>query len=217
MTSKEYQFRIHFWLFILMPYNLINYPLITYSMSVKQNFRSSWKSLFHILLVTITIMLAAYAYLLWYSYRANTQTLASKNKQIVATQKIIESKWAEENFIKLELARNIENNEENINWKSYVEQIISIVQEIKSTNYVWSNAITLSDLNIDKNHLTLKWKVTNLILLYHSVPEKNYKSLIDRFSELEFINSLKIQEYKKVWNLIEFSLDADISLENAKF
>ncbi len=151
------------------------------------------------------------------SYRWRTQTLVKKQEQIAATQKIVESKGSEENFIKLALAREITKDNTKIPWAEHIKSLINIIQEVQDTDYVGSNVIELSDLSIDDNHLTLEWSVSNLILLYHSVPEKNYKSLIDRFNELDFITTLEIREYKKIGDRINFSLDADISLQNANY
>lgn len=160
-------------------------------------------------------MAGAYILFNGYIYYAQQSILPQKQEQIIATQKVVESKGSEASFIKLELARSIEAQNQQIPWAEHIRALVGIIQEIQETDFVGSNVLKFTDLSINDEVLTLKWEVTNLILLYHSVPEKNYISLIDRFNELDFVKTMKIKEYKKAWDIMQFTLSADISLENA--
>lgn len=166
------------------------------------------------MVIVVIGMMWAYIFFLGYTYYANNIILPEKNEQITATQKIVESKGTEENFIKLAIARDIEQNSENIPWAEHIKSLIAIIQEIQETDFVWSNVLKFTDLVVDSDKLELQGEVTNLILLYHSVPEKNYLSLIDRFDSLDFIKTMQIKEYRKAWDVIQFTLNADISLKN---
>lgn len=179
-----------------------------------KTYHSSRKSFCYLLGVIVLAMLGAYGYFRVYAYRAETKTLQAKQEQIATTQQVLESKGAEEDFIKLALARNIEQEQTKIKRAEHIKLLIQIIQEIQDTNYVGSNAITLSDFQVDTEKLSLKGKVTNLILLYHSLPERNYISLIDRFVNLDFTESVSIKEYQKVGDIIEFTLHADIALND---
>ena len=181
----------------------------------KTKFRSTWKTLFNLLLLATIIMGGAYVFFAWYTYYSKTVTLVEKQEQIKATQKVVESKGTEENFIKLALARQIEAENNNIPWSEHIKSLIAIIQEISETDFVWSNVLKFTDLTVDSDQLVLKGEVTNLILLYHSVPDKNYLSLIDRFNSLDFIQKMEIKEYRKAGDVIQFALHADISLNNA--
>ena len=90
--------------------------------------------------------------------------------------------------------------------------LIDVLNQIQDNNYIGANVIKLSDFTISPTSLSLKGKVVDLILLYYSSKEKNYTSVIDRFTNLPFISNLRIQHYTKVGDYYEFVLTADIDL-----
>lgn len=93
----------------------------------------------------------------------------------------------------------------------HITALVEVLKQVQSNNYVGANAIELSDFTISPTTLSLKWRVSNLILLYYSSPEKWYMSLIDRFASLPFISNISIKKYNKIWDYYEFTLDADIN------
>lgn len=92
-----------------------------------------------------------------------------------------------------------------------IKALVAVLKKIQSNNSIGTNAIQLSDFKISPTELTLKGKVSNLILLYYSSQANNYVNLIDRFAELPFITNIAIKKYNKIGNFYEFSLDADIN------
>lgn len=93
----------------------------------------------------------------------------------------------------------------------HITALIEVLKKVQNNNYVGSNVIQLSDFTISPTKLSLKGKVTNLILLYYSSPEKGYTSLIDRFAELPFVSNIAIKKYNKIGDYYEFTLTADIN------
>lgn len=179
-------------------------------------YRSSRKTLAYVLALCAGVSLVAYGYFSGYSYWAKTERLTTKQEQIQATQEIIESKWSEKDFIKLALARHIQNTQEQIARSEHIQTLISIIQAIQDSSFIGSNVIRLSDLQVTSEQISLQGEVSNLILLYHSLPERGYTSLLDRFNELDFVQQVAIQEYERVGDLIQFTLTADISLQHAQ-
>lgn len=138
----------------------------------RPTYHSSRKTLAYLLAFVACIGLLAYGYFTAYTYWAQTEWLTTKQEQIQATQKIIESKGSEKDFIKLELARHIENTQEQIARSQHIQTLIGIIQEIQDSSFIGSNVITLSDLQVTSEEISLQGEVSNLILLYHSLPER---------------------------------------------
>jgi hypothetical protein len=60
-----------------------------------------------------------------------------------------------------------------------------------------NGSIQLSDFKVSLESLSLRWTVTNLLLLYYSAPERGFVSLLDRFAQLDFIQNMRVQNYTR--------------------
>jgi uncharacterized protein YlbG (UPF0298 family) len=83
---------------------------------------------------------------------------------------------------------------------------------MKKVDTSTTDSIILSDFNVSFDKITLKWQVSNLLLLYYSNANKGIISLIDRFSDLDFVKNIRIQSYDRISesNFYEFVLEANI-------
>lgn len=158
------------------------------------------------------IFLAALAY--GGSYGANVwidHLTVQQQDQLNQVQARVIQLGSERAFFSYDFAKKITANQQ-IKRSEHIQMLITVLNEIQNNNYVGANAIQLSDFTISPTSISLKGKVVNLLLLYYSSQEKNYTSVIDRFTNLPFISNLKIQNYTKVGDYYEFVLTADINL-----
>jgi len=87
-----------------------------------------------------------------------------------------------------------------------------MLEDLKQVDTSTTDTIALSDFNVSMEKITLKWQVSNLLLLYYSNTAKGVRSLIDRFSSLDFVKNIRIQTYDRVGdnNYYEFVLEANV-------
>ena len=87
-----------------------------------------------------------------------------------------------------------------------------MLEDMKQIDTSTTDTIALSDFNVSLDKITLTGQVSNLLLLYYSNPAKGVKSLIDRFSSLDFVRNIRIQTYDRVGdnNYYQFVLEANV-------
>jgi hypothetical protein len=132
------------------------------------------------------------------------------NKQNLDLAKYKQSTW----YNKIYLIRELEKSSQTMPRSEHIPKIISILEDLKSvdSSLTWENdSIILSDFKVNLNEISLKWRVSNLKLLYFNSPSWKFKALIDRFQDLDFIEDMKIKTYDKIWEkYFEFVLNAKI-------
>jgi hypothetical protein len=135
--------------------------------------------------------------------------LISQQTLITTEQSSIDKLWWDATFAKYAFAKKF--TEQNKKKRSkHIESLFAVLQAIQDNSYIWANAITLTDFSITPTSISLKWNVTNLILIYYSSEKYKYTSLIDRFTGLSFVKNVRIQQYTKDDTWYSFTLDADI-------
>ena len=94
----------------------------------------------------------------------------------------------------------------------YITKVVKMLEDIKQVDTSTTDTILLSDFNVSMDKITLKGQVSNLLLLYYSNVSKGVRSLIDRFSSLDFVKNIRIQTYDRVGdnNYYEFVLEANV-------
>ena len=138
------------------------------------------------------------------------QRISDKQVQLDQVEAQIRQTGSEKAFFSYKFAEQLVKQWDT-KWSQHITALVEVLKQVQSNDYVWANAIELSDFTISPTTLSLKWRVSNLILLYYSSPEKWYTSLIDRFASLPFISNISIKKYNKIWDYYEFTLDADIN------
>jgi hypothetical protein len=176
---------------------------------MKGNVESSRRYTYSIGLACVIICILIYGWSFLADIRLD-QRIATKQEQLAQVEATIAKIGSEKAFFSYKFAEELITKE----WtkrSSHITALIKVLREVQSNNYVGANAIQLSDFTISPTKLSLKWKVSNLILLYYSSPEKWYVSVIDRFAWLSFISNITIKRYNKIWEYYEFTLTADIN------
>lgn len=86
-----------------------------------------------------------------------------------------------------------------------------MLNELQNLTSNQSETISLSDFKVTLEGISLRGKVSSLLLLYYSNPGKNIVSLLDRFEQLDFITDIKIKTYNKGEdNTFGFVLEAKV-------
>lgn len=115
-------------------------------------------------------------------------------------------------YNKLQAVKILEEKQITTPWSDHITKMIAMLEDIKQVDTSTTDTIALSDFNVSMDKITLKWQVSNLLLLYYSSPDKGIRSLIDRFSSLDFVKNIRIQTYDRVGdnNYYEFVLEANV-------
>lgn len=179
----------------------------------QQRIESSRRHLYVIWWLVVVVSLVLY---LW-TFIANIvldNIITDKQDTLTEVQNKVKALGSEKSFFSYNFAKKI-TSWWSIKRSDHIRSLIEVLNQIQSNNYVGANAIKLSDFTITPKTISLKGKVSNLILLYYSSQEKNYTSVIDRFTNLPFIANVTIKKYTKVGDYYEFVLTADIDLNAA--
>ncbi len=120
-------------------------------------------------------------------------------------------------FTKLMAVKELEGKYDEIPRSTHINKVITMLQEIKNLDQNQDETIILSDFNVDLQKISVKWRVSDLKLLYYSNQERNITSLIDRFKNLDFIENLYIKNYtqEKDDMFFSFVLEANV-IKDAK-
>jgi len=176
-------------------------------------FRSRREYIFKFLIISFILVLLWYIYFQASTYITNQKVKNNQeilNKQNADLEKYKQSTW----YNKLYLIRELEKSSQTMPRSEYIPKIISILEDLKWIDQSWTgenDSIILSDFKVNLNEISLKWKVSNLKLLYFNSSSWKFKALIDRFQDLDFIEDMKIKTYDKVWErYFEFVLNAKI-------
>jgi len=126
-------------------------------------------------------------------------------------QQLESYKWLT-GYNKLQAVKILEEKQVTMPWSDHITQIIAMLEDMKKVDTSTTDSIILSDFNVSFDKITLKWQVSNLLLLYYSNANKGIISLIDRFSDLDFVKNIRIQSYDRISesNFYEFVLEANI-------
>ena len=114
-------------------------------------------------------------------------------------------------YIKLSALRELETTTDTMPWAERINKVIEMLNELKNLTSNQNETIILSDFKVSLDSVSLRGKVSSLLLLYYTNPERNILSLLDRFEQLDFIQDIKIKTYDKSEdNAFGFVLDAKV-------
>ncbi|MEI8090974.1 MAG: hypothetical protein WCG98_01675 [bacterium] len=104
----------------------------------------------------------------------------------------------------------LETQQSNTPWSEHISQVIAMLEDIKGVQSNGNDSIVLSDFKVSLDKISLKGKVSNLKVLYTTTDGAT--SLFDRFSQLDFIQDIRVQTYDRVGDAGYFSfvLEANI-------
>ena len=140
------------------------------------------------------------------------QSMANKRVLIEEQTKQLESYKLLTGYNKLQAVKILEEKQINMPWSEHITKVIAMLEDIKQVDPSSSDTIILSDFNVSLDKISLKGQVSNLLLLYYSNESKGIRSLIDRFSSLDFVKNIRIMTYERVGdnNYYSFVLEANV-------
>lgn len=180
---------------------------------VAKKLKTPWRTAFYIMFALVGAGLVSYFFL---KFLSNWKYRSLKNFEQTKTAEldVVKKKFgSDEMYEKYNYAELINKKYNKIPRSQRITLIVEKIEELKKMSYEW-NAIILSDFTVSLEELSLKWKVSNLTLLYRSSKNRHYKSLIEMFQELDFVEKVQIKTYKNNWNMVEFILNAKLTLAN---
>lgn len=171
--------------------------------------KSPWRYMYGVWLAVFILSILVYGWTFLANMRLDSR-IQTRQSELQQVEDLIAKIGSERAFFSYKFAEWT-NNKQGIKRSDQITALVTVLRKIQANNSIGANAIQLSDFSISPTELTLKGKVSNLILLYYSSEANNYINLIDRFAELPFITNIAIKKYNKVGNFYEFSLQADIN------
>ncbi len=174
-------------------------------------FHSRRKTYFQVLLIIFGLSLAAFGYVKVDMFLIN-QNITDKRIVVEDQWKQLESYKLITGYNKLQAVKILEEKQVTMPWSDHISKMIAMLEDMKQIDTSTTDTIALSDFNVSLDKITLKGQVSNLLLLYYSNPAKGVKSLIDRFSSLDFVRNIRIQTYDRVGdnNYYQFVLEANV-------
>ncbi len=174
-------------------------------------FHSRWKIYFQVLLVIFGLSLAAFGYLKVDMFLMN-QNITDKRVTLETQTKELDAYTLLTGYNKLQAVKILEEKQVTMPWSDHITKVIAMLEDLKKVDTSTTDTIILSDFNVSMDKITLKGQVSNLLLLYYSNASKGIKSLIDKFSSLDFVKDIRIQTYDRVGdnNYYEFVLEANV-------
>lgn len=176
----------------------------------EKKFRSRGEKIFRFLVFLLLLVIWLFVFLKVSSFLFQKQidenrvTLSQQEQQLAAH----ESSIGYEKFL---LVNNLEQKTIEMPWFEHIPKILQIFQDLKSLDPTSSDVITLSDFNVSLDEINLKGSVSTLKALYYTSPTDNFKALLQRFEELDFIKDITIRSYDRVSdNYFEFVLNAKV-------
>lgn len=161
-------------------------------------------------IVILVVIIAVYIYIQLSLFLTKSQIakqeiiLQQKNQEL---ESLLSAEW----LSTLEAARYLQENVVQMPRSKHIPKVIGIVDSLQSLDWGDGGSIKLSDFRVSLDKISLHGTVSNLLLLYYSAPERGFMSLLDRFSKLDFIKDMRIQNYTK-WadGTYEFVLQANV-------
>jgi len=182
------------------------------SNNMQSSFHSRRKTYFRLLLILLLLALWGFVFFKGSMFFTNQKITDQK---IILDQQKQELAWYETltGYIKLSAIRLLEAETNTMPWADRINKVIEMLNELQNLTSNQSETISLSDFKVSLDTISLRGKVSSLLLLYYSNPEKNIISLLDRFEQLDFIKDIKIKTYDKDTenNVFGFVLEAKVT------
>lgn len=194
-------------LFIIIDRNFI--ILFDLKMNKKRT-KGRWEKTFRYLLLLLVLLWAGFVLLKALSVvnqwkiTQNKDSLTQQEQQLSAHESAI-------SYDKFLLINDLEQKVTEMPWFEHIPKILQILQDLQNLDSGVGDIITLSDFEVSLDEITLKWSVSSLKALYYNSSSGNFKALLDRFEELDFIEDMTIRSYNRTSDrYFEFVLNAKV-------
>lgn len=156
-----------------------------------------------LLFIVLLAMVGYYGYMTLQSKRLNNM-IVDRQQSLLQERSKLGSLKSESSYVRFQAAQLVTQNYYGVDWKQRYEYLIAVLNMVRDLDEKTGQAITLSDINVMDEKITLRWEVVSMPMIY--APE----GLIDQFVELDFIEHITIPFYRKSGEFFQFILDATI-------
>lgn len=186
-------------------------------MSYKEkHFKSRGEKIFRFF-VFILIWLLLWLGFLKVSIFLFQRQISSERNSLNQQEKQLSDHESATNYDKFLLVSDLEQKVTEMPWFEHIPKILQIFQDLKNLDPASSDVITLSDFNVSLDEINLKGSVSTLKALYYNSPTGNFKALLERFEELDFIKDITIRSYDRSSDTyFEFVLNAKVISNDRK-
>lgn len=166
--------------------------------------RSGWMGAYVLSIFVFIGVAWVYVYSMMQVGRYNG-LIAQEQEKITALQNDITTAQKDERYLKYVAAKEIVANNPVVWWWDRISRVMNVFTKLQQ---LWGANIRFSDFSIDYESLSLKWTVSDLKLIYGKW------WVIDMFNELDFLQKISVPWYRKTDDWFEFSLAAQVILNN---
>lgn len=145
----------------------------------------------------------------WYRWymkleeKNQTKILEERKKMLVDTQALLTEAQKDEGYKRYKAAKFVGEDSENLDWKEWTEYLIQLLDELLLIDDE-DRTLTLNNFQVDPESISLVWTVVAIKSMYREW------WVIDKFTELWFVEKIEIPFYKEWKDWLTFTLTADI-------
>ncbi len=162
-----------------------------------------WGFLALLLFIVLVCMGWYYGYMTLQAKRLNN-TLLDKQNLVQQEQMRLNTLKRNISYVRFLWAESVTTQFYGVNWKQRYDYLVAVLNMLRELDAKSGQAITLSDINVKDDKISLRWEVESMQKIYASW------GLIDQFVELDFVEHITIPFYRRSGDLYEFILDATI-------
>jgi len=170
--------------------------------------RDSWKITFYIVAAIFVAymwyyLVNKYVFVPWYKF-----SISSKESNLLSKEQEIKKKKDTPTYKRFLLWQYIINNIDQTSWYDTITQLIDIFNNFKNIGN--NDGLSLTDFQVDLDEIKLKWKVSNLSVMYGDSKKDFTWWVISKIESLPFVDFVEIPFYNKNIDSYEFDLTAKI-------
>lgn len=157
---------------------------------------SSMKWLSKLLGFLVIVLFWAFLFIQWIIFLEKRKIVRYDTKLVEQKQELEEIK-SYTGYSTLLSIKDLEKKKVQLPWSEHIRQILEILQDLKGVSNGSNKTIILSDFEVGLDKIKLNGKITTLKALYYNSASGKFRSLFDRFQDLNFIRDLEIKDYEK--------------------
>jgi len=178
--------------------------------SKDKKFRTTWERIFLGAVVILVVEILVFVWWKAYSW-AQQHKIDNQTEQLHERQDALKSYESAVEYDRFLAVKDLEEKSVDMPWFEHIPKILAMFQDLKELDADDNSRIVLSDFYVSLEEISLKWTISALKALYYNSESWNFKALLDRFEELDFIKDMRIKSYEKVGSRnFEFILNANV-------
>lgn len=146
------------------------------------------------------------------NYRLDTQLTQAKTEATDAEEELL-SIQKTPSYQKITFAHSLYQSAKDLPRSDHITTLINVLKEVQTIDE-GDDTLILYDFTVNLDSIEISWRTSRLALLYY--PKNHTREwLISTVSDLPFLDKIRIQTYLKEEEMYEFTLYANIILDEA--